>query len=139
MPSSNLAGVIRVGRIVAIAADCNSADFGLRWFESNPAHLCLCVREVYGASPLRRCAETHRWFESTRKRSNCNTRIMVGIFCRPSLFSLVCSFEFHVTSSGVEAVHDAPFLGFKLFLILFYHSFALLQIIISIIISEMKI
>ena len=27
-----------VGRIVAIAADCKSADFGLRWFESNPAH-----------------------------------------------------------------------------------------------------
>ena len=39
---------------------------------------------------------------------------MVGIFCRPSLFSLVCSFEFHVTSSSVEAVRDTPFLGFKL-------------------------
>jgi len=43
-------------------------------------------------------------------------RIMIGIFCRPSLLSLVCSFEFHVTGSGVEAVHDTPFLGFKLLL-----------------------
>jgi hypothetical protein len=39
---------------------------------------------------------------------------MVGIFCRPSLFPPVCSFELHVTGSGVEAVHDTPFLGFKL-------------------------
>lgn len=30
---------IWVGRIVASAADCKSADFGHRWFESNPAHL----------------------------------------------------------------------------------------------------
>ena len=29
---------IWVGRIVAIAADCKSAYFGIRWFESNPAH-----------------------------------------------------------------------------------------------------
>ena len=34
----------RVGRIVAIAADCKSADFGLRQFESGPAHSCLRVR-----------------------------------------------------------------------------------------------
>ena len=47
---------IRAGRIAAIAADCKSADFGLRWFESNSAQLCLRVREVYGVSPLRRCA-----------------------------------------------------------------------------------
>ena len=32
------------GRIVAIAADCKSADSGLRQFESGPAHLCLRVR-----------------------------------------------------------------------------------------------
>jgi hypothetical protein len=38
---------------------------------------------------------------------------MVGIFCRPSFFTPVCSFEFHVTSSGVETVHDTPFLGFE--------------------------
>ena len=70
MQSSNLAGVtvaivqrlvhqivalkIRVqfpvvtpgaGRIAAIAADCKSADFGLRWFESNPAHFTFaCPR-----------------------------------------------------------------------------------------------
>lgn len=47
---------------------------------TNPAHLaliipiqssmCLRVREAYGASPLRKCAITHRWFESIRKRSN---------------------------------------------------------------------
>lgn len=46
-----------VGRIVAIAADCKSADFGLRWFESNPAHLYVCVSElVEGTFLLRRCA-----------------------------------------------------------------------------------
>ena len=39
--SSNIKGVILwVDRIVAIAADCKSTDFGLRWFESNPAHFC---------------------------------------------------------------------------------------------------
>lgn len=37
-------GHLWVGRIVAIAADCKSADFGLRQFESGPAHLCLRVR-----------------------------------------------------------------------------------------------
>ena len=52
-PSSH----IWVGRIVAIAADCKSADFGLRWFESNPAHLYVCVSElVEGTFLLRRCA-----------------------------------------------------------------------------------
>ena len=30
--------IIWVGRIAAIAADCKSAYFGIRWFESNPAH-----------------------------------------------------------------------------------------------------
>ena len=112
MQSSNLAGVtvaivqrlvhqivalkIRVqfpvvtlgaGRIAAIAADCKSADFGLRWFESNPAHFTFaCPRWLMVPSPLRSgrrkadvhwtscaplrwCAATHRWFESTRKRS----------------------------------------------------------------------
>lgn len=37
-------GHLWVGRIVAIAADCKSADSGLRQFESGPAHLCLRVR-----------------------------------------------------------------------------------------------
>ena len=37
-------GHLWVGRIVAIAADCKSADSGLRRFESGPAHLCLRVR-----------------------------------------------------------------------------------------------
>ena len=68
MPSSNLAGVIWVGRTAASAADCKSVDFGHRQFESGPAHLCLRDRVVYGAPLLRRCAVSHRWFESTRKR-----------------------------------------------------------------------
>ena len=37
-------GHLWVGRIVAIAEDCKSADSGLRQFESGPAHLCLRVR-----------------------------------------------------------------------------------------------
>lgn len=58
-----------VGRIAAIAADCKSADFGLRWFESNPVHF-VCVSElVYGATLLKWCAGIlHRRFESFRKR-----------------------------------------------------------------------
>ena len=39
-------GHIWAGRIAAIAADCKSADHGLRWFESNPAHLFVCVSEM---------------------------------------------------------------------------------------------
>lgn len=31
---------------MAIAADCKSADSGLRQFESGPAHLCLRVRVI---------------------------------------------------------------------------------------------
>jgi hypothetical protein len=38
---------------------------------------------------------------------------LVGI-CRPVLLTSVCSFEFHVTGSGVEAVRDAPLLSLKL-------------------------
>ena len=84
MLGSSPAGIIWVGRTAASAADCKSVDFGHRQFESGPAHLCLRVREVEGAvsaslrsahgvprtpcAPLRRCAVTHRWFESTRKR-----------------------------------------------------------------------
>ena len=58
MLGSSPAGIIWVGRTAASAADCKSVDFGHRQFESGPAHLCLRVREVEGASPLRRCAVT---------------------------------------------------------------------------------
>ena len=50
MLGSNPAGIIWVGRIAAIAADCKSADYGLRWFESNPAHF-VCVAERLKALP----------------------------------------------------------------------------------------
>ena len=46
VPRTSCAPVVTLGagRIAAIAADCKSADFGLRWFESNPAHF-VCVSE----------------------------------------------------------------------------------------------
>ena len=48
-------GHLWVGRIAAIAADCKSADLGLRWFESNPAHyMFACPRWVM--VPLRSTA-----------------------------------------------------------------------------------
>ena len=53
--------ILRVGRIAAIAADCKSADFGLRQFESGPAHCmfacprglrCFPAKEVSGNAPV---------------------------------------------------------------------------------------
>ena len=59
-----------VGRIVAIAADCKSADFGLRQFESGPAHLYVCVSElVEGTFLLRRCA-AHNCTEGSNPSAN---------------------------------------------------------------------
>jgi hypothetical protein len=52
---------------------------------------------------------------------------MVGIICRPSLLSLVCSFEFHVTGSGVETVRDTPLFSLKLLLVLLDHDFSSLS------------
>ena len=53
-------GHLWAGRIVAIAADCKSADFGLRWFESNPAHFCT-YSQVGKATD---CNSVRRRFES---------------------------------------------------------------------------
>ena len=36
------------------------------------------------------------------------------VVCRPHFVTTICSFEFHVTGSGVEAVRDAPLLSLKL-------------------------
>ncbi len=52
----------------ARAADCKSVTKKHRRFESCPIHLCLRVREAYGAALLMRCAETHRRFKSFRRR-----------------------------------------------------------------------
>ena len=46
---------------------------------------------------------------------------MISILCCPSLLSLICSYELHITGSGIEAVRDAPFLGLKLFKVLLNH------------------
>ena len=43
-----------------------------------------------------------------------NKRIAGRIICRPSFVTTICSFQFNVTGSGVEAVRDAPLLGLKL-------------------------
>ena len=52
---------------------------------------------------------------------------MAGIICRPSFVTTICSFEFHVTGTGVEAVRDAPLLGLKLLQVFLNHVNSLLQ------------